>query len=287
MKRNPSVGGALLEIGNASIMSGVQCQDLETSSRCICRLQSQPEFFVNDRGLDFFHENLGAMLDGKFDSTFWSKLVLQLSHSEPAIRHAVSAVSVTYRDVQSSLRHPSGYVSADPEAQLKWNLAIRSLSIQIQAHPDSNLVPLVCCLMFTCVEFLRGNIESALLHVQSGFNILAALHRGTNSNPKVNTSVSSKDLEAIENHIIPVFLGLNVLCSLAGRITPPIYNPSAKGDSPHENLTQSRRRLCEISDMCIRFIGHASLKAATFQIDIDDLVEQVKLQTELDAWRSQ
>jgi hypothetical protein len=78
------------------------------------RTQSQPVFFVNDRGLDFFHQNLAAKLDGQFDSKFWSKLVLQLSHSEPSIRHAVSAISVIYQDVESSLRHPAGYVNANP-----------------------------------------------------------------------------------------------------------------------------------------------------------------------------
>src|ERR1700712_2934178 len=137
--------------------------------------QSHPVFFVNDRGLDFFHHNLAAKLDGQFDSEFWSKLVLQLSHSEPSIRHAVSAISVIYRDVESSLRHPAGYVNANPEAQQEWYKAIKSLSARIQAHPNSNLVPLVCCLLFTCIEFLRGNVESSMLHVQSGFNILAAL----------------------------------------------------------------------------------------------------------------
>lgn len=94
-------------------------------------MQSQPTFFINARGLEFFQQNLAANLDGQFDSSFWSKLVLQLSHSEPLVRHAVSAISNIYRDVESSLRHPAGYVSANPEAQQEWNRAIRSLSGRI------------------------------------------------------------------------------------------------------------------------------------------------------------
>ncbi|KAH7166544.1 hypothetical protein EDB81DRAFT_782423 [Dactylonectria macrodidyma] len=249
--------------------------------------KSQPIFFVHDRGLDFFHQNLAAKLDGQFDSKFWSRLVLQLSHSEPSIRHAVSAISVIYQDIESSLRHPAGYVNANPEAQQEWNLAIKSLSARIQAHPNSNLVPLVCCLLFTCIEFLRGNVESSMLHVESGINILAALRRSSDAALDLGYNVSSNDVKAIEDYIVPMFSGLNVLCSLAGRITTPIYPPTAKEDSPHEDLTDSRRRLFEISDTCIRFIGKASPKAAIFQIDIDDLVEQVKLQTRLDAWCDQ
>jgi hypothetical protein len=240
-------------------------------------IQSQPVFFVNDRGLDFFHHNLAAKLDGQFDSTFWSKLVLQLSHSEPSIRHAVSAISVIYQDVESSLRHPAGYVNANPEAHQEWNTAVKSLSARIRAHPNSNLVPLVCCLLFTCIEFLRGNLESSMLHVQSGFNILAAIRRNSDAAPDLESNLSSNDLKAIEDHIVPMFLRLSVLCSLAGRITPSICPPTAKEDSPQEDLIDSRRRLFEISDTCIRFIGKASTKAAMFQIDVDDFVEQIKL----------
>jgi hypothetical protein len=249
--------------------------------------QSQPVFFVNDRGLDFFHHKLAAKLDGQFDSEFWSKLVLQLSHSEPSIRHAVSATSVIYQDVESSLRHPAGYVNANPEARKEWNTAVKSLSARIQAHPNSSLVPLVCCLVFTCIEFLRGNVESSMLHVQSGFSILAALRRNSDSASDLGSNLSPHDLKAIEDHIIPMFSRLSVLCSLAGRITPPIYAHSAKEDSPQENLTDCRRRLYEISNTCLRFIGEASLKAAKFQIDVDDLAEQIKLQKRLDAWCDQ
>lgn len=249
--------------------------------------QSQPVFFVNDRGLDYFHLNLAARLDGQFNTKFWSKLVLQLSHSEPSIRHAVAAVSVIYQDVELSLRHPAGYVNANPEAQQEWGTAVRSLSSRIQAHTNSNLVPLVCCLLFTCIGFLRGSVESALFHAESGFNILAALRRDSIASPKPKSSLSSNDLQAIEDHIVPMFSRLNVLCSLAGRITPSIYAFTAREDSPQEDLADSRGRLFEISDACIRFIRDAGPKAAMFQIDVDDLVEQAKLQTRLDAWREQ
>ncbi|KAM0259115.1 hypothetical protein ACHAQJ_003486 [Trichoderma viride] len=249
--------------------------------------QSQPVFFSNQRGLDFFHHNLAAELDGQFDSKFWSKLVLQLSHSEPSVRHAVSAISIIHQDVESSLRHPAGCVNANPKAQQEWNKAARSLSARIQAHPGSNLVPLVCCLLFTCIEFLRGNIESSMFHVQSGFNILATLRRHSDATPNLKSNIPSNDGKAIEHHIVPVFLRLNVLCSLAGRITPQMYSATAEQDLSQEDLTDSRRRLYEVSDACLRFIGKATLKADMFQIDMDDLIEQVKLQSRLSTWLAQ
>lgn len=245
--------------------------------------QSQPTLFANDRGLDFFHQNLASKLDGQFDSKFWSRLVLQLSHSESSIRHAVLAISIIYQDVESSLQHPAGYVNSNPEGQREWNTAIKSLSTRIQVRPNSHLVSLVCCLLFTCIEFLKGNIESSLLHVQSGFNILAAIRHNSDS----GFAISSHDLQAVEDHVVPIFSSLNVLCSLAARMMPPMYAPAAEEDSPHQNFTDSRRRLIGLSDTCIRFIHDASIKAAMFQIDFNDLVDQFKLQARLDAWRDQ
>lgn len=246
--------------------------------------RSQPIFFVNDRCLDFFHQKIAANLDGEFTTQFWSKLVLQLSHSEPSIRHSVSAISIIYQDVESSFRHPAGYVYANPKAQQEWNKAIKSLSARIRAHPNSNLVPLTCCLMFTCIELLRGNVEASMLHAQSGLNILAALPRSRDAAPNLGSNSVCNDLKAIEDYISPIFSRLNVLCSLAGRLTPPIYAPTAKEDSPHEDLSHSRQRLIEILDTCIRFIGKISVNAATFQIDVDDFIEQLKLQSRLEAW---
>lgn len=247
--------------------------------------RSQPVFFVKERSVDFFHRKIAANLDGQFNSEFWSKLVMQLSHSESSVRHAVSSISIIYRDIESSSPHSASYMKSIPEAQQQWNKAIRSLSARIEAHPNSNLVPLVCCLLFTCFEFLRGNRELALLHAQSGFNILLAIRRNSDSTPNLSFSTSSDDLKAIENHIIPIFSGLNTFCSLAGAETPPIHDPRAKEDSPQENFTHSMLQLLAVSDQCIRFIGKTDFKAAVFQINFDDLAEQAKLQAKLKAWR--
>ncbi|OAA59536.1 Zn(2)-C6 fungal-type DNA-binding domain protein [Niveomyces insectorum RCEF 264] len=294
--RRCAVGGRTCEYGLACAGPRRRLRDVITVY--LPPAQSQPVVFAHDRGLDFFHQRLAAELDGRFDdATFWSRLVLQLSHAEASVRHAVAAISATYQDVEASLRHPAGYVDANPEAQRAWNAAVKSLAARIQAHPHAYLVPLVCCLLFTCIEFLRGNIESAMLHVESGFNILAPLRCTTShgdaavmdddaGKPRLS---AHDDLGAVEEHIVPMFSRLRMLCSLARRWTPPLHGPPAREreDAPLDDLVDARRRLFEISDDCIRFIDVAIAKAAAFQIGLDDLVEQAKRQTRLDAWRDQ
>jgi hypothetical protein len=249
--------------------------------------QSQPALFINDDGLDFFHQKLAVKLDGEFNSHFWSKLVLQLSHSEPSVRHAVSAISAIYQDVELSVKDPAGHMGSSPGAQKAWNCAIRSLSERIESKPNSNLVPLVCSLLFTCIEFFRGNVESSLLHVQSGFNILTSVRTDGASISSPDTEVEPEDLRAIEEHLVPMFSRLNLHCSVAGRLTPPMHNSKAGEGFPHEDLLDARNQLFEVSDACMRFILSVQPRVEAFELDIEDFVEQVKLQTRLDGWRNQ
>lgn len=247
--------------------------------------QSQPLAFTSDYNVNFFHQILASKLDGQFGSKFWSELVLQLSCCEPSVRHAVSAISIIYQDVESSLRDPAGYVNANGQAQLEWNEATKALATRISAQSVSHLVPLVCCLLFTCIEFLKGNVETSMLHVQSGFNILIEVRRKIAQG--LSPGLPNNELKAIEDHIVPVFSRLHVLCSLAGRIIPPIYTPRLDEDEPQIDLVDSRQKLFENSDACIRFIHDTLPKANEFRIDLEDFVRQVKLQRRLDAWHDQ
>jgi len=70
-------------------------------------------------------------------------------------------------------------------------------------------------------------------------------------------------------------------------MTPVLHARETEEDSAQQDLIDSRRQLFEISDSCIRFIGEANIKLANFQIDIDDFIEQIKLQIRLEKWRNQ
>jgi hypothetical protein len=48
---------------------------------------------IDFRGLEYFHQQTGGPVSGSFDSSFWSSLVLQASHEDPTIQHAVLALS--------------------------------------------------------------------------------------------------------------------------------------------------------------------------------------------------
>lgn len=101
-------------------------------------------------------------------------------HSEPATRHAVLAISSLYENFddqalsvtrESRSRVVGGSVDDDFAIQ-HYNAAISHLvSPQASCPADLNTVLLVC-ILFTCIEFLRGDTESAISHSQHGISLL-------------------------------------------------------------------------------------------------------------------
>ncbi|KAI0450805.1 hypothetical protein F5B21DRAFT_410882 [Xylaria acuta] len=118
------------------------------------------------RCLEFFCEVAAPVLSGPLDPYFWTHLVLQFSQMEPAVRHSVVAVGSLYEQIR---RH-QGTDSRLPDDHLvlsHYNAAIGHL----KTMKNESLVLLVC-ILFVCIEFLRGNRAAAAEHCQHGTVIL-------------------------------------------------------------------------------------------------------------------
>ncbi|KAL2874425.1 hypothetical protein SGCOL_010405 [Colletotrichum sp. CLE4] len=126
-----------------------------------------------------------------------------------------------------------------------------------------------------------------MLHIHNGFNILAPLRPNSGATPETGPRPPCNDLKVIEDQIFPMFSRLGILSCLAGRFTPPVYLHIVEDDAPHKDFEDARRRIFATADTCIRFISSVTPKADTLLVGIDDLVEQAKLQTRLEAWRTQ
>ncbi|KAI0430528.1 hypothetical protein F5Y09DRAFT_226836 [Xylaria sp. FL1042] len=118
------------------------------------------------RCLQFFIEVAAPALSGPLDPYFWTHLVIQFSQMEPAVRHSVVAVASLYEQVH---RHRD-MITPLPDDSLvlsHYNAAIRHL----KAMKNESLVLLVC-ILFVCIEFLRGNHDASTEHSQHGISIL-------------------------------------------------------------------------------------------------------------------
>lgn len=115
---------------------------------------------------------------GVFSNEFWKAIVLKASLEEPAILHATLAFSCAHRAYQSSV-----YFSPDrqPDSQEQFILrhygkAITSLRPHFAAQTKASIrVTLVTCVLFICLDLIRGYHNSGLEHLRNGSRLLNQL----------------------------------------------------------------------------------------------------------------
>ncbi|KAF5970599.1 FAD-binding protein [Fusarium bulbicola] len=116
------------------------------------------------RSLSFFHHVVAPVLSGPFDGSFWTYFVVQMAQSEPAARHALLTISSLFESFE-----PAKESVADEFAIMHYNKAISILTRDTKPCVDTVLL---VCMMFICIEFLRGNREAAITHASHGVHLL-------------------------------------------------------------------------------------------------------------------
>ena len=95
---------------------------------------------------------------------FWNEFHLTSPvHSEPAIRHALVTIGALNERLRPSTAEEIVAKGQDPNLKLalsSYNKAIKYLTKQMQQN-DSDLIALLTCVLFICVEFLQDNITQA------------------------------------------------------------------------------------------------------------------------------
>ncbi|KAM0281457.1 hypothetical protein ACHAQH_003487 [Verticillium albo-atrum] len=119
------------------------------------------------RAFQYFSRVVGPVLAGPQDAYFWTHLVMQFGHFAPAVRHAVLAISSLHEDFQNGKRI-SSELPGNPFALKHYNASLR----HIQAARDENLV-LLTCVLYLCVAYLLGDIDSVIRHCWYGIAIIA------------------------------------------------------------------------------------------------------------------
>jgi hypothetical protein len=161
------------------------------------------------RAFHFFRSNSVMALQGYFDSEFWSRLVLQASHTEPTIRHAVIALGSLHETTQNEdsaiLKSGAAY---DKFALQQCNKAIANLNQELGIRGQQSIeVLLMSCVIFVCFETLQGNYESALTHMESGVR----MYRNWQAeNSKPGPGISSGRHHTIDKEIAQIFSRLNL-----------------------------------------------------------------------------
>ncbi|KAK7177897.1 Transcriptional regulatory protein moc3-like protein 4 [Paraphaeosphaeria sporulosa] len=129
------------------------------------------------RSIHYYITRVSKDISSYFDTDFWNNLVLQVSEEEPAVRHAVLALSALYEAGETSqlLQYPSSndrYNYLMRFAIYEYTKAVSTLFVRMNTNGPLLEVIMMSCLVFTWIEFLRNNVDDALRHLRSGLRIL-------------------------------------------------------------------------------------------------------------------
>lgn len=171
------------------------------------------------RALDFFRAQVAPVLSQHSSKQFWNILVSQVGQQQPAVRHALVCIGSMYEGL-SDTNPKLLATSQEMFAITQYNLSLNKL---ISTASDKNMTLLVC-LLFICIETLRGNKDMAIEHCRHGITIC-------NSTPEGLSGWAKQELQPIFLRLatFPYFFGVEagdfpqplglVLDPLAGDVT--------------------------------------------------------------------
>ncbi|KAK2776238.1 hypothetical protein FQN53_002769 [Emmonsiellopsis sp. PD_33] len=137
--------------------------------------------------LDFFRSDTARISGGLFSPSFWEAVVLQISHTEPAIRHGIIALGALHKKIELEVAEGAGRPQAEATqeralyAMKHYGKAVgyaKKLLADAEAahnrHEQANNrdVAFIACIIFVCYENLAGNYATATMHLRSGLRIL-------------------------------------------------------------------------------------------------------------------
>lgn len=130
---------------------------------------------------EYFYSRTSRKLPGAFTSAFWNRLVIQASSTEPAVLYAMLALGAAHKR-ESAFRYQFSsrqLAAPDQDEQLllrSYSKSIGHLQRDVLAGDRESLrVALLACLLFACMEYLRGHYQSGNLHLQNGAKLIGEL----------------------------------------------------------------------------------------------------------------
>jgi hypothetical protein len=130
------------------------------------------------RVFDFFRLRTAPCMGGYFNDFVWDRYVLQVSSSEPTVRHAVNALASLHEERSLRTRAENngtavGHLKTGfPLSQ--YTKALHGLQEMLKGQNISMDVILMCVLILTHFEALRERFVPALLHLEGAIKVLSS-----------------------------------------------------------------------------------------------------------------
>ncbi|KAL7893038.1 hypothetical protein HDV63DRAFT_368552 [Trichoderma sp. SZMC 28014] len=222
------------------------------------------------RAFDFFLHVAAPSLSNYPDKEFWTRLVPMVCQREPAIHHAVIAISSIYEQLRNGQLNTLDY-HGSRFALSHYNQALSYLA----SKSSKGFTTLFLCILFVCVEILQKNTPAAIEHCRHAISIL--------NNAAVAPWVREK--------LTPMLVRLSTFPFFFGQTitTFPSLSPLVTGTTaPYTTLEESLFALDLLQARSVRFIRSSDTfrQGIMFSIDFpEDLYkEQFDILAALNQW---
>ncbi|KAF2807002.1 uncharacterized protein BDZ99DRAFT_448691 [Mytilinidion resinicola] len=291
--------------GGGNYYGNRQPQNAPSSKDCSSSIITRPPapFSVLVTGtedtsyFEWFTHRTAPKLPGSFISGFWTTLLFQASLNEPAILHAVLALSAVHKGGITN--------SADDQEQITLQHYVKAIK-HLRPHFElkdraSSRVALITCVVFVYVEFLRGHLKTAQLHLLSGLKVLQQMGVLSTGDDGVLGFQASR--ESTDDWIISAFSRLHLQVELfkytyqhprlvsqgPGRDylilqTSGPEHPARGFSSINDAWHQLERLLNQIFHLNHQARQHAAPTIEALQLPPTLLESQVYIQMELTQW---
>ncbi|KAK4560437.1 hypothetical protein LTR86_005633 [Recurvomyces mirabilis] len=129
------------------------------------------------KSFHFFRTWTVPCVSGYFQDPLWDRLLLQLSQSDGAIKHAVMALGALHEQRHTRLANDDGLaLSVVPLgtdfAMTQYAKALHGLQSLLQSEKMPLDVVIACCLVLTHFEAMRESFVPAIVHLENAISIL-------------------------------------------------------------------------------------------------------------------
>ena len=205
----------------------------------------------------FLHEVVPSLSES-LDSAFWQTEILRNSASRPAVQHAAIALGALYEQRLARQNDTSQSMSKTHDAKLElisslwYTAAIQSLRDRItQSSSNGELLEeaMMACLLFVCIEILRGDDIAAVTHLEGAISICRNGNFSHNTSTIPQGHLCSPAMTSAFQAVSKIFMRLDIQAvSYMGSRAPwfPVQNLSESNSL--ENIPTSFNTLLEARD---------------------------------------
>lgn len=190
---------------------------------------------------EWFKCRTATKIPGIFVLSFWDTLLIQACSSQPAVWHAVLTLSAVHKGNTGGVSGRSRHHAIDEQERFMLQQYTKAIS-RLQPHfsnqdRSSVRIALITCMVFICLECLRGRFKTAQTHLRNGLMILRETQSSLNLNDK-GPLFLKPSRESVDDWITEAFCRLHVQVSLFNQSYRHscLIMQGSRGPEPHVQI---------------------------------------------------